>query len=75
MLEKSKASFSLKIGDETNFILEAGIIGEILQFKLTITESLGMKNIYIGEIKSMEEHQKLKANCDTFQEVLELIKD
>ena len=75
MLEKSEPNTFHKIMEQGNTLLETGVIGDVLQFRLTVTESVNVKNIYIGEIRSLEEHMKLKESFDSFGEVLEFIKD
>lgn len=58
--EESAANTFSKIMEEGNALLEATIIEEVLQLRLTVSESANKKDIYVGEIRNMEEHEKLK---------------
>lgn len=58
---------------EGNALLEAGVTEDILRLRLTVSESPDIVNVYIGEIRNLDENEKLKISCDTFEEVLELI--
>lgn len=61
--------------EEDNVLLEAAASSLSLQLRLIVTESPNAKNTYIGEINNLDEHEKLKETCDTFEEVLDLMKD
>lgn len=60
---------------EGKALLEAAIINDFLRFRLIISESADINNVYIGEIRNFEDHMKLKECFNSFYEVFESLKD
>lgn len=56
MLEKSESNNLYKIIEEGNTIIEAGVIDNVLRLKLSIFNSFHIPNVYIGEIRNLNEH-------------------
>lgn len=56
--------------------LEAAVVEEVLQLILTVTDTaMKIENMYFGQIRAVEEFQKLKENFETLSEVLEWMKE
>lgn len=56
--------------EERNSVLEVGIFEGILRLRLTVTESVGLTHVYIGEIRDICDHEKLNEYFDTLPEAL-----
>ena len=70
MQEKSEENTFHKIMEEGNSVLEVGITEQVLRVRLTVTEPVDMVNVYIGEIRNICDHEKLKEWFDTLEETL-----
>lgn len=60
---------------QNNVLLDATINSSSLLIRLTVFESSNNKTVYTGEIKNLDEYEKLKDFCHTLEDVFNCLEE
>lgn len=69
MIDKTTNNIFKRIMDKNNTLLEAGIIDQSLQLRLTVSEHVNSKKVYVEQLKSLQKHEQLKESFETLSQM------